>query len=1113
MANWEEVDVDDTGATDVPTASDAELDAASLIFARSDGTSGDKEISEFITYLNTKDLKIVDASAGLPSLSTEANALLYWHKQAALFNNKLWIVERVVQVTTNAAADWTRFTHTNYLGVRPTDPAALGNAGKFYYNEVQHEWREALGSGFNVQWRNTPIELIIDTDHVFVGDYNSEQSAENHITNFTTAKTYLAFFNNRINQLTNTTYVAPGSPTYEYHWIRDVSDNRDYAGPWDTNVDYSEGRIVETDDGDYAISKINDNNGNDPDSDDGTNWYVFGTSDTTTTTTDDRAERAEVLSFAATAAIVEGNTLQLNLHATAFLSNRYGSGAQEMLSGTAGEDTAIILKAGIYDLQIEGQMDTTGDRPIPIVDIYLEADTVGTDEPIGLAVGHYHRSSANDERFEGFGRVYVSADDTEVKFIAGHLLGGTTGTPAFSIDALDLIFSRQGVKGDTGGVGPPSTGENNPDQVTPAEKTTGTETDIRSFSPDDVTDMVEAHESDTDLSSSRTATAMTVVSSNGTNAALAAATATQAGVLTSVKSAKLDGIETTATRDQTDGQIRVAYENNADRNAFTDALLTKLNAIEDGAGLNNFRHIEPTETSVSANGNVITLSTGESLSTLIELGNRAFSFKSEDTNDGSAAIIIDAITAKSLRRSDGQELSMWDMPHDELIIIVFDAELDYFLSNISPSPICVVPHANVSFSGTTIAINDLTVGGTFDLRAKTFIFRTPTLSGTGSLDLTVGSAATEALLKRDGTELTIADIGTGSANRRFIRATFTLDHSRAFVTDFVELPEPHALTELEAIDGTATVLGEVTGLRLFHAVRRHAPDVVPPRFSTVHREVTAGTTVAQHEISFQGSGNSYTIILHEYNDLIEGFFGELPIGTFVRFLDDTVDALWEGTITSSTVDATDSTLYTLGITTTSRVGTFFAQDDMRIEFEYVHADLPDGVIREAHIAGDMTDTEIADLIEKLEVWLYDKKGPLIATSSALPTTASDLKIDVTWTVDGDAPTGVGINSADSARLDLPQDFPYDWCDGLIVQSLVGTTVVSGMKVTWGPGSALENTSESDQSVGALYFTDSGDDRVKVDFLYNADDAGPFVELMGDNDVIPANSTVKVYLAR
>ena len=79
--------------------------------------------------------------------------------------------------------------------MRPTDPSALGNAGKFYYNEVQHEWREALGTGLNVQWRNTPIELIIDTDHVFVGDYNSEQSAENHITNFTTTKTYLAFFN------------------------------------------------------------------------------------------------------------------------------------------------------------------------------------------------------------------------------------------------------------------------------------------------------------------------------------------------------------------------------------------------------------------------------------------------------------------------------------------------------------------------------------------------------------------------------------------------------------------------------------------------------------------------------------------------------------------------------------------------------------------------------------------------------------------------------------------------------------------------------------------------------------------------------------------------------
>ena len=46
---------------------------------------------------------------------------------------------------------------------------------------------------------------------------------------------------------------------------------------------------------------------------------------------------------------------------------------------------------------------------------------------------------------------------------------------------------------------------------------------------------------------------------------------------------KLDGIEANATADQSDAEIKIAYEANPDTNALTDALLNKLNAIEAGA--------------------------------------------------------------------------------------------------------------------------------------------------------------------------------------------------------------------------------------------------------------------------------------------------------------------------------------------------------------------------------------------------------------------------------------------------------------------------------------------------------------------------------------------------
>ena len=46
---------------------------------------------------------------------------------------------------------------------------------------------------------------------------------------------------------------------------------------------------------------------------------------------------------------------------------------------------------------------------------------------------------------------------------------------------------------------------------------------------------------------------------------------------------KLDGIESGATADQTNAEIKTAYEANSDTNSFTDALLAKLNAIEANA--------------------------------------------------------------------------------------------------------------------------------------------------------------------------------------------------------------------------------------------------------------------------------------------------------------------------------------------------------------------------------------------------------------------------------------------------------------------------------------------------------------------------------------------------
>jgi len=64
---------------------------------------------------------------------------------------------------------------------------------------------------------------------------------------------------------------------------------------------------------------------------------------------------------------------------------------------------------------------------------------------------------------------------------------------------------------------------------------------------------------------------------------ISAATTSAAGSMSAADKTKLDGIESGATADQTDAEIKTAYENNSDTNAFTDAEKTKLSGIETGA--------------------------------------------------------------------------------------------------------------------------------------------------------------------------------------------------------------------------------------------------------------------------------------------------------------------------------------------------------------------------------------------------------------------------------------------------------------------------------------------------------------------------------------------------
>ena len=87
----------------------------------------------------------------------------------------------------------------------------------------------------------------------------------------------------------------------------------------------------------------------------------------------------------------------------------------------------------------------------------------------------------------------------------------------------------------------------------------------------------------TNLTATTHASQITINSSDGTNVVVAEASDTIAGLMTTTHHDKLDGIEASATADQSNAEIRAAVEAATDSNVFTDADHTKLNGIEASA--------------------------------------------------------------------------------------------------------------------------------------------------------------------------------------------------------------------------------------------------------------------------------------------------------------------------------------------------------------------------------------------------------------------------------------------------------------------------------------------------------------------------------------------------
>ena len=111
---------------------------------------------------------------------------------------------------------------------------------------------------------------------------------------------------------------------------------------------------------------------------------------------------------------------------------------------------------------------------------------------------------------------------------------------------------------------------------------------------------------------------------------------------------KLDTIETNATADQTDAEIKTAYENNSNTNAFTDALQTKLNGIATSSTANP-----------NAIDNVVEDTTPQLGGSLDVNGNSIVSVSNGNisiTPDGTGKVILDGLSHPTADGTNGQAL-------------------------------------------------------------------------------------------------------------------------------------------------------------------------------------------------------------------------------------------------------------------------------------------------------------------------------------------------------------------------------------------------------------------------------------------------------------------------
>ena len=164
------------------------------------------------------------------------------------------------------------------------------------------------------------------------------------------------------------------------------------------------------------------------------------------------------------------------------------------------------------------------------------------------------------------------------------------------------------------------------------------------------------------------------------------------------------------------------------------------------------------------------------------------------------------------------------------------------------------------------------------------------------------------------------------------------------------------------------------------------------------------------------------------------------------------------------------------------------------------------------LAGDLAsaDRGTNELALKSEVVAGNTRGALLATSSTLPTAAVSTGglVGNTWAVESGVPSGV---TSAASSLHLPELRPSDEVDGIWVVGLVDGTEFSETKIPWGYAGETSNPTHNKYKYAVVKLRDAvigGHAASFVDAVLLTNS----LILVGVNTALPANSTIRVYLA-